>query len=172
MVKRFMTKSKIPEQPIRDMVCYIFSRSDLHSMTSGKEMAHAHHAGCQLIKYYNHPDVKDYIKYGLDQGADYFNTTICVEANKETIEIVIDMAKKLGFLADKVVDPTYPYFADKETVLALGGTPFKEYGEKVLMLREELTFGWILGDKNDPIFNSLTARFPLKKHNELLYIER
>jgi len=155
----------------KNMVCYIIARSDLRSMNEGKLAAHGQHAGVQMVaKYYDHPDVKEYIRLGLEHGADFFNTTLCVEADKATLELVVEMSKRLGYLADTVVDPSYPYFADKETVVALGSPYVKEYRDgKVLMLRPELTFGWVLGDKNDPVFDGLMAKFPLRDYNKLIY---
>lgn len=157
----------------RDMTVYLLVRSDLRSLNDGKSDAHSHHAGIQLgFKYHDHPDVKAYIEDGVAQGADYFNTCITLHATKTQIETAVEMAKKLGYVADLVVDPSYPYWCDKEAAVAHGKTWVAENGDNVLLLREEMTAGQLLGDRNDPIFRAIVANFKLKDHNKFLYVEK
>jgi len=157
----------------RQMTTYILSRCDLKSLSSGKSDAHAHHAGVQMIaKYYEHPDVRAYIEDGNTEGADHFNTTITLHATKAQIETVVGTAKAIGFLGDLVIDPSYPYWADREVAEVNGLTWVAESGDNVLLLRRELSFGWILGDRNDPIFKAIVANLKLKDFNKLLYVEK
>ena len=58
-------------------------------------------------------DVKDYIKFGMAQGADFFNTAITLNGTSRQIDMIIDLATRLGYVADKVTDPSYPYFIDR-----------------------------------------------------------
>lgn len=140
----------------KEYVVYLLSRSDMNTMTAGKELAHAQHAGVQMIaKYFKHKDVQEYIKQGLDQGADHFNTTITLEASLKQIKNIVAKAKKSGYVADLVIDPTYPYFAQNG----------------VVCLGKETTMGWLLGDKNDKKFRKLTTGLKLKEHNKNIYKE-
>lgn len=157
----------------RDLCFYGFVPTDLPSLRmpngdsskGGKISAHALHAGHQILKYADHKDVKEYIQNGINQGADYFNTVITKDAKCSQIDNLVKIAKSLGYVANVVIDPEYPFFIEEEFAGYLDketckGTPVKSKG-KVLMLRKQLTFGWILGDKNDPIFMSLHQNFNL-----------
>lgn len=164
-----------PDRQPGDLVIYGLIPTDLLSLREpngkgtshgGKLAAHAQHAGVQILKYADHPDVKAYIKDGQAHGADHFNTTITLDATLRQIDTIVDMAQKLGYVADKVVDPTYPWFVDAETARFLH--PSCEVlwdvtdGDRVLVLRTATTFGWLLGDKgNDPVFRALVGALTL-----------
>lgn len=158
-----------------DIVIYGLIPTDLPSLREpnghrgskgGKVAAHAHHAGVQILKYANHPDVKAYIKDGLLHGADHFNTTITLDATSDQIDTIIKMAQELGYVADKVSDPSYPWFVNKEDAHFLNEDCTVIWdvtkGDKVLVLRYATTFGWLLGDKtNDPVFRALVGALKL-----------
>jgi hypothetical protein len=64
-----------------------------------------------------------------------------------------------------VIDPSYPFFVDKEVAALLeinanvkrvGGN-----GPTELFLRNELTCAWALGDRNDSVFKSVFESLPL-----------
>jgi hypothetical protein len=163
------------EQEIkRDMAVYLLSREDIgRSFTSGKSDAHAHHAGFQLAyKYYDHPDVKAYVEDGILAGVDHFNTCITLHATKAQIENIVSIAKRLGYVAEMVIDTSYPYWCDREVAEANGLKWVAENGPNVLLLREELTFGQLLGDRNDPIFRAIVGNLSLKDYNKALYTEK
>ena len=150
----------------KQMVVYLLSRNDLKTMTHGKECAQAHHAGVQLFaKYGAHSDVKTYVKQGIKEGADHFNTTITLHATGRKIRNIIAKAKKKGYVADLLIDPTYPYLIKR---LPEGPEGFYT---QFIKTKSEMTFGWLLGDKNDPKFTNLVKGLELKSHNTLIYEE-
>lgn len=161
-----------PDRKAGDLVVYGLIPTDLPSLRvpngihkpfprGGKVGAHGHHAGVQILKYASHPDVKAYIEDGLAHGADHFNTTITLDAYTNQIDSIIETAQMLGYVADKVVDPTYPWFVNKEDAKFLDDrcTVIWEVNndEQVLVCREATTFGWLLGDKTDRIFKGLVG---------------
>jgi len=176
MTKKFDKILPNPNRKSGDIVIYGLTPSDLPSLREpngtgsqgGKIAAHGHHAGVQLLKYAHTPDVKEYIKDGMAGGADYFNTCITLDASTKQVDSIIDMAKGLGYIADKVIDPSYPWFVDIETAKYLNDdcTIIWDVVKdgKVLALRKVTTFGWLLGDKgNDPIFRALVGALRLAK---------
>jgi hypothetical protein len=171
--KTGMIKSN-PNRQSGDLIIYGLIPNDLISLREpngygskgGKVGAHAHHAGVQILKYANHPDVKAYIKDGLEHGADHFNTTITLDATTKQIDTIIEMAQRFGYVADKVVDPSYPFFVDRETAHLLDDRCIVVWDvtqdNKVLVTRNQTTFGWLLGDKtNDSIFRALVGALRL-----------
>ena len=155
------------------MVIYGLVPSDLPSLREpngsarsrgGKAVAHGFHAGNQLFKYLAEPDVKRYIAEGVDGGADHFNTCITLDATVDEIKVVVDMAHALGYVADIVVDPTYPSFMDVEAAKFFTGDNIQVQWDtvkngKVLVLRNQLTMGWLLGDMTDAVFKGLVKQF-------------
>lgn len=160
-----------------DIVCYVLIPTDLPSLREpngkgsqgGKVGAHTHHAGVQMLKYANHPDVKAYLEDGKSGGADYYNTTIVLEGTLKQIETAVEVWRALGYVADKVVDPTYPWFVNAEDARFLDNRcqviwDVKDSNGRVLVLREQLTCAWAIGDKtNDDVFRSVVANFTLAK---------
>lgn len=156
-----------------DLYAYCLVRTDMPSLGAGKAIAHAMHAGNQLtwreivepLQKGKVPaqDVVDWHKQ-----AKGFGTTIALgdksQLDLATIQAVVAAAKKLGFVADVVVDPTYPYLVDKElsklidekhhTMPPVSGPP----GFNVCF-REEITTAYVLGDKE--ALRVLLARFGL-----------
>lgn len=165
---------------VEDLVLYLLSRNDLPSMTAGKELAHAHHAGVQLISKYNGmPIVDQYIKQGVANGADNFNTTITLEGPKTRIFSVVDQINQLdgiydNYLADFIHDPTYPYLCPKE-IADVHNIKYEIAaikGNNVLLTREEMTMGWVLCSRNDSEIKKILNEFQLKTHNYLIYDEK
>ena len=158
----------------REMIMYGLIPSDLPSLTEpngpgtskgGKLSANGMHAGHQILKYATHKDVKDYIKFGMAQGADFFNTAITLNGTSRQIDMIIDLATRLGYVADKVTDPSYPYFIDREFAPFLNDdqTVIWEVvkDNKVLVERKQTTFGWLLGDEDDPVFRGIVGAMKL-----------
>ena len=156
-----------------DLLVYGLIPTDLPSLRQpngenskgGKVGAHGMHAGHMILKYVDHPDVKLYIEDGIANGGDFFNTAITLDCRTAQIDTAIEIAQRLGYVADKVVDKTYPWFVDIETAAFLNDTcevvwDVRKDG-KVLCLRPATTFGWILGAKFDPVFRAIVAPFLL-----------
>ncbi len=159
-----------PGRKIGDLVVYGLIPTDLPSLREpngygskgGKVAAHGHHAGVQMLKYAEHADVKAYITDGRKHGADNFNTTITLDATTVQINTIVGLAQKLGYVADKIVDTSYPWFVDVETARLMDCTCTVVWDvtkdDTVLVLREATTFGWLLGDKaTDPVFRGLVG---------------
>lgn len=149
----------------KDIRCYVLVRNDLPSLNAGKAAAHTHHAGVQMVaKYFNNEMVKEYISVGIQQGADHFNTTIILSADLKQIDTAVNIAKKIGLVADLVVDPSYPFLIDKEITSFVSNDVIitsSIMNGQVLALRNEITCGYILGYADDPCFRSLIANFNL-----------
>lgn len=167
---------KTDSEDISSMVIYGLIPTDLPSLREpngpgswgGKVGAHGLHAGNQLLKYADHPDVKKYIKGGIEQGADHFNTCITLDATTQQIEAIVNTANSLGYVADIVTDPTYPWFVNVEDAKLLNDDctvawDIQKDGQ-VLVTRKAITFAWLLGDKdNDPVFRGLVGALRLAK---------
>lgn len=160
--------TQVPALPVRDMAIYGLIRSDLPSLKGegGKIGAHTLHAGNQILKYADHPDVKDYIRLGNEQGADFFNTCITLSVTGVQLASLVASAKRVGFVADIVMDPSYPFFVDAEVASLISPdkatlTPVRGPNGTVLMTRPEPTCGWILGDRNDVLLRFLVDKFDL-----------
>lgn len=145
-----------------DIYAYCLVRTDLPSLGAGKAIAHAMHAGNQLtwreivepLQRGKTPSQEVVDWHKMAKG---FGTTIALgdknQLDLATVQAVIAAAKKLGFVADVVVDPTYPYLVDYElaklidekvhTMPPVSGPP----GFKVCF-REEVTTAYLLGDKD------------------------
>jgi peptidyl-tRNA hydrolase len=154
----------------RELTVYVLARTDLPSMNPGKMSAQVHHAGVQMMaKYHKNKMVQDYVKDGLAQGADHFNTTIVLAATLDDIWRVSGatrraMAKELGDRAvvfDTVTDPSYPFLVESMEIANLIPQDDKTKIVKVLdngrvvMVRPEYTVAWFLGDRNDERFRNL-----------------
>ena len=154
------------DTPVREIRCYVLVRNDLPSLNAGKATAHTHHAGVQMVaKYMDHTIVRDYIEQGIANGADHFNTTISLSANLGQIETVLKMADQMDYVADRVLDPTYPFFVDEEDVALIDptkatSTPVRSDG-RVLMTRPETTCAYVLGYAGDDVFRALVGGLKL-----------
>lgn len=153
----------------KDLAVYVLVRNDLPSMNAGKMAAQVHHAGVQMMAYGQRWDsklIKEYVDNGVASGADDFNTTLVLSANLQQIINVVELAKKIvGVPCGVVKDPSYPFFVEPELV------PFVEKdttvtrigpaGNKELFVRPEVTCGWVLLDRNDPVMRAIVGTLPL-----------
>jgi peptidyl-tRNA hydrolase len=148
----------------RDMTCYVLVRTDLPSLTPGKAMAQAHHAGVQMMaKYEERMKVQDYVNDGIAQGAVYFNTTIVLGATlTEILErgVAAEAAGDHVVVFNTVTDPSYPFFVENAEIADLipesTAKVIKQMPDgRILMVREEVTCAWFLGDRNNPEFRAL-----------------
>lgn len=153
------------EENERDLAVYVLLRTDLPSMNAGKAAAQVHHAGVQMMaKHGKQKLVQDYVAAGVAQGAVYFNTTLVLGA---TLTDIIQRGQAAGAAGDDVVvfntitDPSYPFFVENTEIANL--IPQTDTTKvikvldngKVLMVREEVTCAWFVGDRNDVRFRCL-----------------
>ncbi len=146
---------------MKDLYAYLLVRTDLPSMGRGKAHAHAMHAGNQLTwreVYQVFKDGKDVDPDVLawHEMANGFGTTAALgngnELNLATVEAVVGAARKLGYVADVVIDPTYPYMVDKEIVdlidpkLHTMPPAFGPNGN-MFCFRREITVAYVFGEK-------------------------
>jgi len=153
------------EDTQRELVVYVLLRTDLPSMNPGKAAAQVHHAGVQMMaKHGKRQLVQDYIKDGIQQGAVYFNTTLVLGATLDDIIQRGQMADATGedvVVFNTVVDPSYPFFVENTEIAGLipqtDTTKVVKHltNGKVLMVREEVTCAWFVGDRNDVRFRGL-----------------
>ena len=145
----------------KDLYAYCLVRTDLPSLGAGKAIAHAMHAGNQMTWR----EVVQPMQRGEEPNADViewheqakgFGTTIALgdknQLNIDTIGDVVDAAKKLGFVADVVLDPTYPYLVDKELVRMIDPKfhtmpPVPGPAGMMVCFRNEVTTAYVFGDK-------------------------
>jgi peptidyl-tRNA hydrolase len=152
-------KSKlIPNEPHR---LYILVRNDLPSMNPGRAMAQAAHASNQLV-----------FKYGKDrrvidwQGDRGFGTTICLAADRLTIQTAISKAIQGNHLAEFVHDPTYKYAVDTEVANFIDPETFTAEAIRatnglVTLFRNELTCGYVFIHEDHPSRKEILGKMPL-----------
>ena len=148
----------------RDLAVYVLVRTDLPSLTPGKAMAQVHHAGVQMMaKHGNRKLVQDYVNDGIAQGAVYFNTTIVLGATlTEILErgVAAEAAGDHVVVFNTITDPSYPFFVENAEIADLipesTAKAIKQMSDgRILMVREEVTCAWFLGDRNNPEFRAL-----------------
>ena len=147
---------------VENIYAYCLVRTDLPSLGPGKAVAHAMHAGNQLtwrevvlpMKEGKPPSPEVVAWHELASG---FGTTIALgdknQIDISTLNQVVDAAKKLGFVADLVVDPTYPYLVDREVYNLIDPSvhtlPAVTAGNGMMCcFRMEVSCGYVLGDKS------------------------
>lgn len=150
-------------------VLYILMRTDLPSMNAGKAMAQASHASNAFIQMYgNLPDVKKW-KRETDQG---FGTVLVLGVTGQQLLDTVKKAIDRKIAADIVTDPTYPYRVSGEVanlLAAYGNLPADsriceyqyENNKEYTLVREEITCGYVFGDKENPELVELLKEFKL-----------
>lgn len=137
---------------------YLLMRNDLPSLTPGKAMAHAFHAGNQMARFPGKPDslalqmVSQYFSEGVSAQAYGFSTCICLSATRDEMFAQTSIARDRGWPYGVVHDPSYPFWVDTEIVPFLVDevkvTPtFTVEGDRshsTLVTRREYTCGWII----------------------------
>lgn len=148
---------------------YVLMRNDLTSLNTGKAMAQATHAGHALTakveKLQNEKLTELYVNWAntTRQG---FGTTIVLSVNvKELVETVSMLEDNVGIATEAVYDPTYPYIVDNEFANLIPETVdtskrFQKDG-KTVMFRNEITCGYVFGDKNSFEIRTMLKKFPL-----------
>lgn len=146
---------------MKDLYAYLLVRTDLPSLGRGKAHAHAMHAGNQLTWR----EVYQVFKSGKEvdpdvlawhESANGFGTTVALgdknQMDLATVNAVVHAARGLGFVADVVVDPTYPYLVDKEIVPLMDASkhtlpPANGPLGQMICFREEITTAYVFGEK-------------------------
>lgn len=152
-----------------DLVLYILMRDDLPSLNPGKMAAQAAHASNQFIHQYLDGSESKRIESQIKEWqscASGFGTTIVLSVSEQDINDIINIGSKYYLACDKVIDPTYPFIVDRETYDCIDKTklttaPFFTSDDNVVLCREEITCGFIFGDKSDPVLRFLTNKYKL-----------
>lgn len=151
---------------------YLLLRTDLPSLGRGKSQAHALHAGNHMTySIWVRPllegkAVDPRVEAWHDQGGG-FGTAITLgkagQVTKDVLLRIIEAAEPLGFLGGLVEDKTYPYIVDDEIKPLIRETIHTKPPQRIrdgwLCCREEITAGWLLGDKTE--LQILLSRFDL-----------
>ena len=129
-------------------VLYILMRDDLDSLNPGKAMAQASHASNAFVKAHQGDDQSKpgFYLYGqweceTSQG---FGTVLVLACNETAMNTAVNVAEYCGFSSGVVHDPTYP-IVDGDVVHHI---PLD-------------TCGYVFGDKDDPVLQSILQHFEL-----------
>jgi peptidyl-tRNA hydrolase len=133
-----------------NLYLYILMRNDLGSLGPGRAAAQASHAANAFIhKFGGKTDVKEWQKQ-TPQG---FGTAIVLGVNMEQLKQKLSEATHRGFFTEMVVDPDYVISVSKEIMPFIDNKnlghfePSPTDPTKYLLHREEVTCGYIFGDK-------------------------
>ena len=160
-------------------VLYVAVRDDLNSMNDGKAEAHSGHASSAfsfnaMVKpFMNNKDPDDLVEHWMTETDQGFGTQINLKMNYKQIQTAVEVAKSLGFMAEMVTDPSYPYEVPKETAKLIpieldsvdkNGVKIPRIYKKdtVVLFRVEETAGYVFGDKDDPMLGAVMGKFGLK----------
>lgn len=153
---------------------YLLMRDDLNSMNGGKAVAHGAHAANQFMFEMERRMDADHEKgsalcdevHAYKAWADSakgFGTTIALSMSLKELQTVVMVANSIGCMAAETVDPTYPYVLHKEYAGLIthpeAYPPSPIGGGKMLCLREEITAGFVFGDKS--ALKPVLGNFPL-----------
>ncbi len=149
-------------------VLYILMRTDLPSMNAGKAMAQASHASNAFI---NRMDTKkDSVldltntmrKVWQAETMQGFGTVLVLAANVGQINGIVEKTELFSdVVANKVIDPTYPYQVTGEIAnLIQQDMPLYRGDGMFTLYREETTCAYLFGDK-DGAAGSLVAELKL-----------
>ena len=130
-------------------VLYILMRTDLDSMNPGKAMAQASHASNAFVSnaepgYNVDEELFNAWKESTTQG---FGTVLVIEVNEAQMRTAVEIAESFGvdkFPCDIIHDPTYPL----------------QDGDITHFIPVD-TCGYIFGDKEDPLLESIVGNFEL-----------
>lgn len=150
---------------------YVFVNTDMQSMNPGKAMAHSGHASNAFVeKHVVGPlllgkAVDDLVNSWREATTQGFGTQINLKAPTRDFQRIVDVASKLGFHADLVYDPTYPYMVSQEIFSllpeAIHTAPPVFKGDTVVCFRREMTAAYVFGDKYNGILETIVGGYPL-----------
>lgn len=154
-----------------DTYLYLLMRNDLDSMNGGKAVAHGAHAANQFMfdmhtridrDFEPEEDLIDSYK-AWATSAKGFGTTITLSMSLKELQTVVMVANSIGCVADETVDPTYPYILHREyagLIIHPEDHPPSPIGKGMMLcLREEITAGYVFGDKTK--LKPVLGNFPL-----------
>lgn len=161
-------------------VLYILMRTDLDSMNPGKAMAQASHASNAFVHHanvlaeraasgasmtYDDQETLDLVEEWKNSTNQGFGTVLVLGVNSNEMYRTVMLAADMGYLAELVVDPTYPYSLINEYANLIPESTdtlprFRKNGETV-MFREERTCAYIFMDKADQDGQKLISKFDL-----------
>lgn len=151
-------------------VLYILVRTDLPSLNSGKAMAQSSHASNAFLHRIDlgqtvSVEQSTLARVWRSQTLQGFGTVLVLAVNKEQMYSAVKIAGMMGFLAETVTDPTYPYILDKEAAnlipIERDTAPRTARGDKVVLFRSEDAVAYVFGDKNDLMLQAILGKFPL-----------
>jgi peptidyl-tRNA hydrolase len=129
-------------------VLYILMRTDLPSMNAGKGMAQASHASNAFI-HQGSTHQKAAIKEWQKETAQGFGTVLVLGATGPQVNELTAKARTLGFAADIVIDPTYPYRVTGEVASLISPNEIFENTKEYTLVRKETTCGYVFGYKEE-----------------------
>ena len=144
-----------------NLFAYLLVRTDMTSLGRGKAHAHSMHAGNQMtwrevvLPMRDGKEVNAEVLAWHEQANGFGTTAALGNANEITLDrmkAVVGTAKAMGFVADLVIDPTYPFLVEDELVPLMDPSKFTMppvYGPKgfKVCFREEVTTAYVFGDK-------------------------
>ena len=130
-------------------VLYILMRTDMDSMNPGKAMAQASHASNAFVSnaepgYNVDEELFNAWQESTTQG---FGTVLVLGVNEAQMRTAVEVAESFGvdkFPCDIIHDPTYPL----------------QDGDTTHFIPVD-TCGYIFGDKEDPLLESILQNFEL-----------
>ena len=102
-------------------ILYVMVNSDLPSMNPGKAQAHSGHAvSAFMTKAFIQPGrVSDIAKEWFNQTSQGFGTQVNLKVPFKDVPELIGDAVALGYFAELVCDPTYPFIVPNKELLSL-----------------------------------------------------
>ena len=130
-------------------VLYILMRTDMDSMNPGKAMAQASHASNAFVSNaepgYNVDE--ELFNAWQESTPQKFGTVLVLGVNEAQMRTAVEVAESFGvdkFPCDIIHDPTYPL----------------QDGDTTHFIPVD-TCGYIFGDKDDPVLQSIIGNFEL-----------
>jgi Peptidyl-tRNA hydrolase PTH2 len=151
-------------------VLYVFVRTDMPSMNSGKAQAHSGHAANAFVhenvisKLINKQPLGKLIEDWTNCTPQGFGTQINLQGAWKDVLEALNIAKSQGLIANMVNDPTYPYVVNSEVVGLIDPTvhtmiPADLGNGMFLCHRSEMTAVYIFGLKQN--LEPIVGKFPL-----------
>jgi len=155
-----------------NLYAYLLVRTDLPSLGRGKGYAHSMHAGNHMTwqlavePLMRGEKVPDAVASWHEQGGGFGTTAALGNGNQidlVTLGSVVRGARTLGYMADTIVDDSYPYEVDAEIYGLIDPSihtrPADRTSTGYRCYRRETTTGWIFGEKGD--LSLILSRFGL-----------
>lgn len=166
------------DEDIKNLVLYVFVRTDLPSMNPGKAQAHSGHAANAFINQAvikpmrsGVTDIWEPVQAWMAMTPFGFGTQINLKAPwPEVVNLVeeIDAEGARSFskvaLAEIIIDPTYPYIVDKEVVELIDPNlhtvpPIQLEDGRYVCHRKCETAAYVFGNKRD--LEPYVGKYPL-----------